>query len=84
MEGLSIHPASLSHIDFSLQILIDVSIHTASEVDQDNLSKVRSHELDNLAQKLAEKSPWYMIQTHLCVCAPHDKLLTSHGGPYSL
>lgn len=69
---LSVHSASLSHIDFCLQILIDESTHTASEADQDNLGKVRSQESDNLSR------------THLYVCAARDKLLPTPDGPYFL
>lgn len=69
---LSVHSASLSHIDFCLQILIDESTHTASEADQDNLGKVRSQESDNLSR------------THLYVCAARGKLLPTPDGPYFL
>lgn len=69
---LSFHSVSLSHIDFCLQTLIDESTHTASEANQDNLSKVRSQESDNLSQ------------THLYVCAARHKLLPTPDGPYFL
>lgn len=39
---LRIHPASMSCIDFCLQILIDVSIHTVSEANWDNLDWIWS------------------------------------------
>lgn len=51
---LSIHSASLSLMDFCLQDLIGVSIHIASEVNRNNLSKVRSQWSDNSAPKLQE------------------------------
>lgn len=65
---LSVHSASLSHIDFCLQILIDVSIHTASVANQDNLSKVRSLESDNLAQNGRKNSLVSDTNPLLCLC----------------